>query len=147
MRMLRLPRVAELGDRSLLSLRDEDRIEAEPFGPARLVDDPPAQRPGAAHLAAVRRDRHQLRDVARVSPRALDPIELAEHPPDLVAVGAARRAHPWAPAHAVHLDAAVLAHHPRFPPPDLAAQPRLPAPPLPLPRPLPPPPPPRPAPP
>jgi hypothetical protein len=49
----RLPLVAELGHRSLLAVRDEDRVKAEALRTVRPVGDPPFQDPGAADFVAL----------------------------------------------------------------------------------------------
>src|SRR4051794_9262907 len=112
MRVPSLPFVAELGHGLRLSLRDEDRIEAEARRPARLARDPPVERAGPAQLPAVRSKCDELADVARVAAVAFDPFELAEHPAHLVAGGPARRAHAGTAVEARDFDARVLAKHP-----------------------------------
>src|SRR5581483_7820026 len=74
--MLVLPAVAELADRQLLAVGDEDRVVAEAAAAARRVGDRPLDDAGAAELVAVRRDRDELADVARAAIR--DARELAE---------------------------------------------------------------------
>jgi hypothetical protein len=46
--VVRLPLVPELRDRTLLVVRDEDRVEAEAAGATRLVDDPTFEDAGSA---------------------------------------------------------------------------------------------------
>ena len=72
MRVLRLPRIAQLGDRARFAERDEDRVEAEAFGPRRLVRDRPVEHARAAQLATLRRERDELADVARPPVLAVD---------------------------------------------------------------------------
>src|SRR5579864_1633366 len=76
MRVLRLPRVAELGDRLRLAVGDEHRVVAEAAGAARLGRDPAGDDPAAAKLLAVRRERDELGDVTRAA--VVDAAELAE---------------------------------------------------------------------
>ena len=70
-----LPLVAELGDRSLLAVGDEDRVVAEALAAARLVGDAAFERPCAAVLRAVGRERDELADVTRAR-RSSTPSEL-----------------------------------------------------------------------
>jgi hypothetical protein len=85
--VVRLPLVAELRDRTLLVVRDEDRVEAEAAGAARLIDDPSLENAGAVQLFALRRDRHELADVARSAAFALDAAKLGEQARDMLAPG------------------------------------------------------------
>src|SRR5947209_1570860 len=119
----RLPVVAELGDGLLLAARDEHRIEPESFGPSRLVGDATVDGSGAAKLAAVGRKRDELADVTRAAPLVV--TERVQHPADLVACGAASRAHAGAAVEPVDLDPRVLSEHPRVGGSDLAPEPRL----------------------
>src|SRR5207302_9671360 len=112
MRVLRLPLVSELGNRVFFAVRDEDRIEPEAFASARLVRDPTCERSRAAELVALRRDRHELADVARPPPVALDPLERAEQPANLVAGCTAGRANSRTTAEPFDLETGVLAEHP-----------------------------------
>src|SRR2546423_15671077 len=125
MGMLRFPLVAELCDRAVLAVGDEDRVEAEALRPARLVGDPSRQRAGTAKLVALRRQRDELADVACVAPVPLDPFELAQQPPHLVTGGAARRLHARTAAEPCDLDAGVLAEHPGIRRSDGATEHRL----------------------
>src|SRR5262249_37091422 len=117
-----LPRVPELRDGSLLARRDEDRVVAEPLGAARLLGDPAVERPGAAMRLPLRGDRDQLADVARlaVGPARARP----EQPPDRV-VWPPSRLDSRTPTERGPLDPRVLAQHPVFGRPDLAAVARL----------------------
>src|SRR5690242_12810051 len=110
--MARLPLVAELGNRALLAVGHEHRIESEPLGAAGPVRDSPAEGAGAAQLFPVRTDRDELRHVARAPALVFDTIERAEQPAHLVAGGAARRGHSGPAAEPVDLDAGVLTEHP-----------------------------------
>src|SRR5690349_9759028 len=111
--MLRFPLVAEVGDGALLAVGHEDRIEAEAFAAAGLVGDAAAERARAAPLAAVRRDRDELRHVARAASVSVDAVEHAEHPADLVAGRAPRRGHAGPAVEGRDLDPGVLPDHPR----------------------------------
>ena len=64
MRVLVLPRVAELRDGLLLAVGNEDRVVTEAFAAARLRSDAAFEDPRAAYLSAVGRDPDRL-------PRAL----------------------------------------------------------------------------
>ena len=59
-----LPVVPELGDRLRLARRHEDRVVAEALVATTLARDRPLEDPGAAQLAAVRREGDELADVA-----------------------------------------------------------------------------------
>jgi hypothetical protein len=77
-----LPIVAELSDRALLAVGNEDRVEAEAAGAARLRADPALEHARSADLAAVGRDRDELADVARSTignpgERLEDPLDVA----------------------------------------------------------------------
>ena len=65
MGVLPFPLVAQLGNRSLLPVRDEDRVEAEAFGATRLEGDSSFERARAATLLAGWRQDDQLADVTR----------------------------------------------------------------------------------
>src|SRR5438874_423686 len=125
MGMLRFPLVAELCDRAILAVGDEDRVEAEAFRPARLVGDPSGQRAGTAELVALRRQRDELADGARAASVALDPLELAQQPTHLLTGCAARRLHARTAAEPCELDAGVLAEHPGIRGSDPATEHRL----------------------
>src|SRR5256714_15226544 len=114
MRVLCLPVVAELGHGLVLALGDEDRVEAEARFASRLGGDPAFERAGAASLFIVRAECDELADVARASRAALHPLELPQHPADLVAGGAAGRVDSGAAAEAGHLDPGVLPEHPEL---------------------------------
>ena len=89
MRVLPFPVVAQLGNGLISTVRDEDRIEAEPFGAASLYPDPPLERAGAAKLLTRRGQGHELADVARAS--LLHTVQLTEEPADrIVAAGPSR---------------------------------------------------------
>src|SRR4051812_46030369 len=112
MRVLDLVRVAELGDGSLLSVRDEDRVVAEALAATRLLRDAPFEDARPAYLVAVRPERDDLRHVARAP--VLDAFELAEQLRDRrPALGRVpRRVHTRTAAERVDLDAGVLRKHP-----------------------------------
>src|SRR5690349_10181096 len=76
MRVPRLPVVPQFRDRLVLPLRNEDRVVAEALGSRRLVRDPSLERAGPAQLTPVRREEHELGDVARAA--LLDALELAQ---------------------------------------------------------------------
>src|SRR5690242_17482474 len=76
MRMLVLPRVAELRDGLRLAVGDEDRVVAKPAGAARLQRDRAVRDAGSAELRPVRRNRDELGDVACTP--VCDTVELAE---------------------------------------------------------------------
>src|SRR3954468_9784936 len=110
--MLALPAVAELRDRPLLAVGDEDRVVAEAAAAARRVGDRSLDDAGAAENRAVGRDRDELGDVARSSiGRAL---ELAEQLRDRRRSfrRVARRVQPGATVERGDLDAGVLADGP-----------------------------------
>src|SRR5512133_1066044 len=112
MRMLRFPVVAELRNRSILALGNEDGVEAEALVTRRFGGDVSCERARAAELLAVRAERDELAHVAGPSLVSLDTLQLAEHPAHLVPGGAARRVHAWPAAEAGDLDAGVLSQHP-----------------------------------
>src|SRR5207244_12993152 len=116
---------AELGDRLLLALGDEDRVVAETLRTARLVRDSALEHARATDLASARRQRDELRHVARPAPLALDALERGEQPPDRVVAAEPRRAQAGAAAEARHLDAGVLADRPRPRIPELPPEARL----------------------
>jgi hypothetical protein len=111
MRVLRLPLVAELGDRPLLALGDEDRVETEALGAPPLVDDAALEDAGASEPLSRRRERDQLADIAG-SP-VLDSLELSQQPLDVLAACEARRLDAGPAAEPVHLETGVLAEDPR----------------------------------
>ena len=78
MGVARLPLVAELRDRLLLPLRDEDRVEAEAFGAARLFDYSSRKHARAADLLAGGGERDELADIARAPAFPLDALELSQ---------------------------------------------------------------------
>jgi hypothetical protein len=106
-----LPLVAQLRHRPLLALGDEDRVEAEALGAARLDDDPPLEDAGAAALLALRRERHELADVP--GPPVLDAPKLGKEPVDVEAAGEAGGPDPRRAVEAGDLEARVLAEDPR----------------------------------
>src|SRR5579859_7692991 len=71
-----LPGVAQLANRLLLAVRDEDRVVAEATGATRRVGDAPVDDTRAPELLAVGRERDELGHIARAS--VLDALELAE---------------------------------------------------------------------
>src|SRR4051794_11027861 len=83
-RMLRLPRVAELCDRAGLAERDEDRIEAEAFRTGSGERDLAAQHAGAHHLVPARRQRDELAHVLRAA--IVDAVELRQDLLDVAAL-------------------------------------------------------------
>ena len=71
MRVLRLPRVAELGDGLRLTARDEDRVEAEAFAACGArARSRRASTPAPRSLGPLRRERDELADVLRPRGRA-----------------------------------------------------------------------------
>src|SRR5436305_3608743 len=76
MRVLRLPRVTELGDGALLALGDEDRVVAEASAATRLGRDPSLENARTAQLFTVWSDRDELGHVARTA--IVDPFELPQ---------------------------------------------------------------------
>src|SRR4051794_9892916 len=76
MRLLRLPLAPQLADGSLLAVGDEHRVVAEAPVAAWRIGDSALDDAGAAHHAAVRRDRDELADVAGAAIRLV--AELAE---------------------------------------------------------------------
>src|ERR671922_1548057 len=111
-RVLRLPVVAELGDGSVVAVRDEDRVEPEAAGASRLVPDPAFEDARAPLLVSLRRQRDQLADVARPPAATLHALELGQQPVDVELSGEARRPDPRRAAEALDLEAGVLAEHP-----------------------------------
>src|SRR5688572_29800516 len=109
MRVLRLPRVTELGDRSRLADGNEDRVIAEPLVAAPRVGDASLEGSGRAQLGAVRRERDQLAYIARMAFRL--PVELDEKLRDTV-LRPAGGVHARAPVQRCHLDPRVLAGDP-----------------------------------
>src|SRR6478735_1600023 len=77
-RVVPLPLVAELRDRSVLAVRNEDRVEAEAFRSADRVCDPASERARSPMLGAVGCDGYELAYVARAAAVALDAFELLE---------------------------------------------------------------------
>ena len=77
-RVLGLPLVAELGDRPLLALRDEHRVETEASGPSEPVGDSALEDAGAPELLALRREGDELADVPRATALAFDATKLRE---------------------------------------------------------------------
>ena len=109
-RVLGLPPVAELCDRSRLAARHEDRVVTEPFGTATRLRDLAFETPRRAQLRPIGREQDQLAHVA--SPPILDTCELAEQPRNAVR-RPARRLDARATAERSHLDPRVLARDPR----------------------------------
>jgi hypothetical protein len=101
---VRLPLVAELRDRLLLTVGDEDRVEAEALGAARLLGDPAFEDAGPAPLFAVRREGDELAHVARSTPPALNALELGEQPFDGLTAGEACRLDPRTAAEPLDLE-------------------------------------------
>src|SRR5579884_649822 len=108
----RLPVVPQLRHRPLLAIRNEDRVVAEAFGAERRERDPTVERAGAAQLATIGSEEHELRDVTPAPIR--DALELAEElrhrrgPLRRVA----RRQHARPAPQGFHLEARVLREHP-----------------------------------
>src|SRR3954470_2836001 len=113
MRVLPFPAVAQLGNGLISTVRDEDRIEAEPLGAAGLESDPPLERAGAAELFTGRRHEHELADVARAS--LLQATELTEEPTDRIGTARSSRMDAGTTVESVHLDARVLSDRPLVP--------------------------------
>jgi hypothetical protein len=117
----RLPAVSELGDRSRLADRDEDRVVAEALAPAPLLRDPAFECPRAAQLLALGREADELAHVARAA--LLDALELAEQLLNrILAPGPAVRGDPRATAEPIDLEPRVLAEHRRAGLPHLPAE-------------------------
>src|SRR4029077_19048516 len=74
--VVRLPGVAELGDRAFFAGRDEDRVVAEPLVPARLLGDATLESACPPELAAVGGEGNELAAVARRP--LLHPVERLE---------------------------------------------------------------------
>src|ERR671937_2634370 len=110
--MVCLPLVAELGDGAVLAIRDEDWIEAEAGRAGRCGRNAARERSGSAQRPPVRPERHELAHVARSPGLALHPVELAQHPADLVAGRAARGMDAGPSAETHDLDARILAQLP-----------------------------------
>src|SRR5437762_5714744 len=125
MRVPRLPLVAELRDRALLTVEDKDRVEAEAASPARLHRDPAREHAGPAQLVTLRRERDQLADVARPATVAVHITQLPQQPPDLVAGGPPRGGDARPAVETDDLDPGVLADHPRGGVADAASEARL----------------------
>src|SRR5436305_6519901 len=114
MRVARLPLVPELGDGSLLAVRDEDRVVAESLGPARLLGDPALEHTRSAHFLAVRAEQDELADVSR--PPVLDTLQIVDEPRDrahALILAVAGRANAGSAAEGFHLDPGVLTKRPR----------------------------------
>jgi hypothetical protein len=73
-----LPLISELGNRPVLAVRDEDRIEAEAGRAAGLMGDSAPEDAGAAQLPAVGRDRDELADVAGAPGVSLEALDLGQ---------------------------------------------------------------------
>src|SRR5581483_4968870 len=123
MRVLALPLVAELGDGALLACRHEHRVEAEAGGAPRLEGDRALERAPAAQLAAVGRDRDELAHVAGAP--VGDAGERRQDPLDVATLRPAGRLDAGPAAERVHLEARVLAEHPRILRPDAPPEPCL----------------------
>lgn len=107
-----LPLIAQLGDRLVLAVRDEDWIEPEAARSAGLVDNPPLEDAGPAQLSAVRRDSDQLADVTGTPRVALQALELGEQPLDGLTACEPRRFDPWPAVEPGDLEPRVLAEDP-----------------------------------
>ena len=107
----RLPLVAQLGDSLLLALRHEDRVEAEPLRPARIVDDSSFENACPSLFAPLGRNRDQLAHVAGAP--VLHPLELGEQALDVLTAGEARRLDAGPAPQPVDLESGVLAKNPR----------------------------------
>src|SRR5262249_5301813 len=88
------------------------RVEAEAFAAPQLLADPAFEDARAPVLGSLRRDPHQLADVARPAAVALDAVELLERPLRFAACRPPGRPHARAAAEAHDLHARVLAEHP-----------------------------------
>src|SRR3954465_5326583 len=112
MRVVVLPRVAELCNGLRLAVGDEDRVVAEPLGAARLRCDRALEDAGAAELRPVGRDRDELGDVARAP--ICDTVQLAEELGDRGSAlgGVARGVRARASAEGGDFDSRVLADRP-----------------------------------
>jgi hypothetical protein len=117
--VLPLPGVAQLGTGSLVSVGDEDRIEAEAFSAARFGGDVSFERPRAAKLLAGRRHDHELAHVTRST--VFDSVQPVEEPANGIIAAGARRLDSRSAAERRDLDPGVLAEHPVTRRPDLAA--------------------------
>ena len=82
-RVASLPRVAELGDRARLALRDEHGIEAKAFLSGGCPGNRPLEHTTRDGLPAIGCDRDDHADVARLA--IVVPVERLEHAPDRVA--------------------------------------------------------------
>src|SRR5436189_197747 len=90
--------------RAVLAVRDE----AETLAAPRLAADAPLEEAGAAMLGAVRRERHELADVARAAAVAAHALDLGEQPRDGILAAEARGVDTRAAAEAGDLDPGVL---------------------------------------
>ena len=110
MGVLAFPVVAQLGNGSFFAVRDEDRVEAEAFGAARLGGDAACERAGAATLLAAGRHDHELAHVTRFA--VLGSVQPRQQPADgIVAAGASGLDSRFA-AERRHLDPGVLPQRP-----------------------------------
>src|SRR5271169_6161998 len=115
MRVPGLPVVSELRHRPFLSVRDEDRVVAEPLAPARLVAYAAVERAGAAQLLPVRSDGDELGHVTRATVVHRNACQLAEQLGDRGhALGRVARGRDAGTAvERGHLEPGVLAERPR----------------------------------
>ncbi len=109
MRVLGLPLVAELGDRTRLAAGHENGVVPEPFLAATRLRDLAVETPRCAQLRPSGREHDQLAHVA--SPPILDTCELAEQPRNPIR-RPARRLDARTTAERGHLDPRVLARDP-----------------------------------
>jgi hypothetical protein len=108
-----LPLVAELRDGPLLSVGDEDRIEAEALRASWFVRDAAFEHAGAADLVGRGTERHELADVPRPPAFSLDAVELAQQTLDMLPARETRRRDPRCAAQPVDLEPRILAEDPR----------------------------------
>jgi hypothetical protein len=112
MRILCLPVVTELADRPLLTLRHEDRVEAEAARAPGHVEDAALEDSCSTQLLALGRDGDELADVTRSTRVPLEALELRAQPLDVLSAGEAGRLDARAAAEALDLEAGVLAEDP-----------------------------------
>jgi hypothetical protein len=97
----------------LFAVGDEDRVEAESFGAARLRCDPALEDSRAAKLVVCRRKRNELADVAGSPAAAFDAFELVQETVDVHASCEPGRLDARRAAQALDFETRVLAQDPR----------------------------------